>query len=261
MVAMLNQRCALIAGANWELGRAVAAFFAAQGAAIAAVGPSKSELDGAVAAASARSQTGTVLVADTSDEAAVAASVIRARDAMGGRIDILVNLGGAEMPLRPIWDVTPDEYDAAMDGNLRGPFLLTKHVLPTMIARGGGRIVNIGAGAGHRGTEAQACYAGFKWSLRGLTRTVALEAGEHGVTVNLVSPGMIAGPAAERRFAERARLDGVALDEARAAAAHKPALRRLGTAEDVAQVVLFLVSDAARFVTGQEIVVDGGASV
>src|SRR5579862_5086762 len=142
---MLSQQGAVIAGDNWDLGRAVAACFGANGARIAAIGPSQTELDGAVAAL----KDGIAIVANTSDEPAIVAAVKRARERLGGRIDILVNLGGAAMPLKSIWEVTADEYDAAMGVNLRAPFLISKYVLPGMIARGRGRIVHIGASCGH----------------------------------------------------------------------------------------------------------------
>jgi NAD(P)-dependent dehydrogenase (short-subunit alcohol dehydrogenase family) len=254
---MLSQMGAVVAGDNWDLGRAVAACLGANGARIVAIGPSQADLDGALTGL----KDGTAIVADTSDEAAVVAAVKLARERLGDGIDILVNLGGAAMTLKPIWEVSADEYDAAMGANLRAPFLISKYVLQGMIARGRGRIVHIGASCGHRGSEAEAVYAGFKWSLRGLTRTTALEAGGRGITVNLVSPGMIDGDASERRFTECARLNKTNPGEVRTEAIRKSALGRLGSAEEVARVVLFLVSEQASFVTGQEIVVDGGAVV
>ncbi len=260
-MTMPNQRSALIAGDEWELGRELALRFAARGMRIALAGPEGGALDQVAADPACAPAIAAVAVADLADEAGATGAVARSRAALGAPIEVLVTLGGPETPHRRLWDIAPDEFDAAMGADLLAPFLLAKSVLPGMIERGHGRIVNIGSIDGHRGGEAQSARAAAKWALRGLTRSSAIEAGEHGITINLVSPGTLAGERAERNLADRARFRGRSVEQERADSLRRAARRQPGTVADVAEAVMFLISDGARHITGQELVVDGGAVV
>jgi len=132
-------------------------------------------------------------------------------------------------------------------------------VLPGMIARRYGKIVNVGGTFGMRGRAGRMAYSASKWGLRGITKSFALEAGPHNVNVNCVAPGMVDAPRfREKVCADMARKHGIPLEEAMARHAADYALRRVSTDEDVAMACLFLASDASRQITGVDLPVDGG---
>jgi 3-oxoacyl-[acyl-carrier protein] reductase len=181
-----------------------------------------------------------------------------ARDAFG-RIDILVNVAGGSGPLgKPLWETTQREFDDIMQLNVTGCFLTMRAVLPLMIERRYGKIVNVGGTFGLRGRAGRSAYSASKWGLRGVTKSAALEAGPYNVNVNAVCPGMVDGPRFRRVCAELAERRGIGVDDARAEHEAEYALRRISTAEDVANAVVFLSSERARQITGQDLAVDGG---
>src|SRR5439155_932660 len=123
---------------------------------------------------------------------------------LGGRIDLRVNGAGVTGTIEtPVWEITGDDWDHVLAVNLRGTFLPTKHVLPTMIAQRDGKIVNISGTSGLRGYKYRAAYSASKWALRGFTRTVALEVGPYNVNVNAVHPGIVAGDRMDRLCREK----------------------------------------------------------
>ncbi|OGK77110.1 MAG: hypothetical protein A2W08_00920 [Candidatus Rokubacteria bacterium RBG_16_73_20] len=203
-----------------------------------------------------------VVPTDVTDEAAVEQLVARTRQALGGRIDILVNGAGVTGPIEtPVWEITAEEWDHVLAVNLKGTFLPIKHVLPVMIAQRDGKIVNISGTSGLRGYKLRAAYSSSKWALRGLTRTVALEAGPYGVTVNALHPGIVGGDRMDRLCREKARKRGGAPEQVYQEYVEEMALRRVTTAGDIASAIVFLVSDASRNMTGQSVTVDGGWDV
>ena len=192
-----------------------------------------------------------------------AASVESLRDAalarFGGRIDILVNVAGGTGPIETTaWDTTPEQFDEIVELNMKGCFLTMRAVLPTMIEQRYGKIVNVGGTFGLRGRALRMAYSASKWGLRGITRSTALEVGEYGINVNCVCPGMVDGPRFRRVCEENARRLGITPEEARKRHAEEYALRRVSTARDVANAILFLASDASQNITGQDLAVDGG---
>ena len=191
------------------------------------------------------------------------ASVESLRDAVlayfDGRIDILVNVAGGTGPIETTaWDTTPEQFDEIVELNMKGCFLTMRAVLPTMIEQRYGKIVNVGGTFGLRGRALRMAYSASKWGLRGITRSTALEVGEYGINVNCVCPGMVDGPRFRRVCEENARRLGITPEEARERHAEEYALRRVSTASDVANAILFLASDASRNITGQDLAVDGG---
>jgi NAD(P)-dependent dehydrogenase (short-subunit alcohol dehydrogenase family) len=179
--------------------------------------------------------------------------------AFDGRIDFLVNIAGGSGPLgRPFWENTLPEFEQIMTLNVTGCFLTMRAVMPGMIARGYGRIVNVGGTFGLRGRAGRAAYSASKWALRGLTKSAALEAGPLGITVNCVCPGMVEGERFDRVRTDMADRLGITADAARDRMAAEYALRRISTADDVAGAVLFLLGHHSRQITGQDIAVDGG---
>jgi NAD(P)-dependent dehydrogenase (short-subunit alcohol dehydrogenase family) len=187
--------------------------------------------------------------------------VARAGEAFG-RVDILVNGAGVTGPIEtPVWEIRAEDFDAVLAANVRGTFLPTKHVLPGMIARRYGKIVNVSGTSGLRGYQYRAAYSASKWALRGFTRTVALEAGPYNVNVNALHPGIVAGDRMDRLCREKARKRGWTPERVHQEYLDEMALRRVTTAQDIADAVLFLVSDDSKNMTGQSVTVDGGWDV
>jgi 3-oxoacyl-[acyl-carrier protein] reductase len=176
-----------------------------------------------------------------------------------GTIDILVNIAGGTGPLgKRSWETTSEEFDQIINLNMKGCFQTMRAVLPTMIDKRYGKIVNVGGTFGLRGRALRMAYSASKWGLRGITKSTALEAGPHNVNVNCVCPGMVDGPRFQTVCAERADKLGITVEEARAQHEAEYALRRISTDEDVANAILFFASDASRNITGQDLAVDGG---
>lgn len=188
-------------------------------------------------------------------DAAVAAVV-----AAHGQVDVLVNVAGGTGPVGlPAWETTPEAFDEIVRLNMAGCFHMMRAVLPAMIARRYGKIVNVGGTFGMHGRAGRMAYSASKWGLRGITKSTAIEAGPHNINVNIVAPGMVDGP----RFRTKvmpgmAAARGLSEDEVIAEHAAEYALRRISQAEDVANACLFLASDASRQITGVDLPVDGG---
>ena len=197
---------------------------------------------------------------DVTSEASVAVAVERAAAFADGTMDVLLNGHGMQGPhTLTTWALPVADFDRTLDVNLRGAFLTMRAVLPLMIARKSGRIVNIGGTYGFKGIAERPHYSASKWGLRGLTRAAALDAGPFGITVNTICPGYVTSPSAERDIAERAALMGLSLDEAMPLFASGMALRRFVEPGDIAHLVMLLVGSEGRNITGQDIVVDAGA--
>jgi 3-oxoacyl-[acyl-carrier protein] reductase len=148
-----------------------------------------------------------------------------------------------------------------LDTNLKGTFLPTKHVLPTMITQRYGKIVNVSGTSGLRGYKNRAAYSSSKWALRGFTRTVALEVGKHGINVNALHPGIVGGERMDKLCREKARKRGWTVEQVYKEYEDEMALGRVTTAPDIANAVVFLASDDSRQMTGQSVTVDGGWDV
>ncbi|MCK6447723.1 MAG: 3-oxoacyl-ACP reductase FabG [Planctomycetes bacterium] len=173
-------------------------------------------------------------------------AAITAIDAETGRIDHLVNNAGLTRD-SVLWKLDDEAWEDVLDVNLTGAFRCLRAVVPHMRRRNVGRIVQIASINGLRGKFGQANYSASKAGLIGLTRTAARELGRFGITVNAIAPGMI-----------QTKMTATLPEEVRARALQETAVGRLGTPEDVASAVLYLLSDAARHVTGQVLCVDGG---
>ena len=196
---------------------------------------------------------------DVTQETEVASMIAETLKAFNGRIDFLVNVAGITGPIEtPIWEIEHDDYLAVITTNIVGTFLPIKHVMPTMIEQRSGRIVNIGGTSGLRGYRYRAAYSSSKWAIRGLTRTVALEAGHYGIAVNNVVPGIVETPRMDKLCEEKARKRGWTRDEVYNEYVEETSLRSITTPEDIASAVVFAASEDSRNMTGQDIIVDGG---
>ena len=257
----LADRIAVVTGAAKGMGRDICLTLAREGAhlAIAAREPAPLEALGGEITALGRKVV--VVPTDVTDEAAVERLVTRARDTFG-RIDILVNAAGITGPIEtPVWEIKADDFDQVIAVNLRGTFLPTKHVLPTMIKQRYGKIVNISGTSGLRGYKYRAAYSSSKWALRGFTRTVALEAGPHNINVYALHPGIVGGDRMDKLCREKARKRGWTPEQVYQEYVDEMALKRVTIAQDIANAVLFLVSDDSSNMTGQSVTVDGGWDV
>jgi 3-oxoacyl-[acyl-carrier protein] reductase len=253
MVGRFDGRVALVTGAARGIGFATASLLAGDGATVAIV-----DLDEASAANAASALIGDGHVgigADVSDSLAVEAAVTRVAEQCG-RIDILVNNAGITRD-NLLFRMTDAEWHGVIGVHLDGAFFMSRAVQRHFVAQtGGGRIINVSS-VSALGNRGQANYSAAKMGIQGLARTLAIELGRYGVTVNAVAPGFVASEMTE---ATADRL-GVDFEEFQRRIAGGTAAGRIGQPEDIAQAIAFLASDAASYITGQTIYVDGGQTL
>lgn len=205
-----------------------------------------------------------VLQCDLADEAALQKALDALIDWADGRVDAVVNAAGIPGSFAvPIEEVPLDIFERCFAVNLRAPFLIMRRLLPVMYQHGAGRVVNIGGNHAMRGRAGRAPYTSSKWGLRGLTKTAALEAGPKGVNVNFIAPGPIAIERMRKNWRVRAERDCV--DEETALKEYMremgAATRRPNEAQDIVGMVMFLLGEGGRNITGQDLVIDGGIVV
>lgn len=190
------------------------------------------------------------------DRAATAAMMQDALRQLGG-LDVLVNNAGIGGPTRPLQELDPADWDAVLRVNLTGTFDVTRLAIPHLIAAGGGTILNMSSAAGRFGYANRSPYSASKWALVGLTKTLSMELGAHGIRVNAIAPGAVAGERAERVFAGRAQVSGRSIEEEKLLGLASQSLKALVDPDDIGQLAVFLASPAARSISGQIIPIDG----
>jgi NAD(P)-dependent dehydrogenase (short-subunit alcohol dehydrogenase family) len=263
MTGRLQDKVAIITGAGcvgpgWGNGRAMAVRFAEEGARIFAVDRDPAAMEETVARVKDVGGAIETWQCDVTDAVSVAVMVTACTERWG-RIDVLVNNVGGSAAGGPV-EMAEEVWDAQVDYNLKSVFLTCKHVLPVMEGQGSGAVVNIASTSGLRYTgAAQVAYAATKAGVIQMTRVVAVQYAPKGVRLNCVVPGQLHTPMVETRLArQRAGGDVEALLKQRLA---RIPLGFMGDGRDTANAALFLASDEARFITGTEIVVDGGMTV
>ncbi|MGK6317719.1 SDR family NAD(P)-dependent oxidoreductase [Neorhizobium sp. DT-125] len=255
----LTDKVVFITGPAKGMGAAITRAFAAEGCKLALVGRDTSAIEPIAEELKSNGHSAIVIGCDLTDASRCDAAAARTLEAFG-RIDVLVNVAGGSGPMGKTGvETTPEEFDEIVTLNMNGCFHMIRAVLPTMIDRRYGKVVNVGGTFGMKGRAGRLAYSASKWGLRGITKSFALEVGPHNINVNCVAPGMVDGP----RFRDkvcRTMAGKLGISEAEAAERHAAdyALRRITVDEDVANACLFLASDVSRQITGVDLPVDGG---
>jgi 3-oxoacyl-[acyl-carrier protein] reductase len=244
-------RTAIVTGAARGIGAAVARRLAGDGLAVAVLDLDESTCAPVVAELAAAGGRALAVGADVSDEAQVQAAVARVAAELGPPTVLVNNAGVIRDNL--LFKMTVADWDAVMGVHLRGAFLMSRAAQQHMIDAGWGRIVNLSSTSA-LGNRGQANYAAAKAGMQGFTKTLAIELGRFGVTVNAIAPGFIETPMTE---ATAARV-GMSFDDFKAAAAAQIPVARIGQPEDVAAAASFFVRDDASYVSGQVLYVAGG---
>lgn len=246
----LEDRVAIVTGGAKGIGAVYAKALAAEGASVVIA----DIVDGSDAAdAIAKSNRGDAIsvTADVSDEDSVRELVAQTIDRFD-KIDILVNNAAlfANLPLHPVTEISVEDWDRVMAVNVRGPFLMVKHVVPRMKDAGAGKIINIGSGTAMKGMPTMLHYVASKGAMLGFTRTLSRELGAFGICVNTLSPGLILSDSVLENDHHEAFYEPVVRSRA---------LKRHGHPDDLIGALIFLASSESDFVTGQTLAVDGGS--
>lgn len=193
---------------------------------------------------------------DVREEAAFRGWLQRALDAMGG-CDVLVNNAGVAGPVGPVEQLSADAWRDCMAINLDAQFIACQGVIPAMKAQGSGVILNMSSTSGLFGTPNRAAYTASKWAVIGLTKTLAIELGPHGIRCNAICPTSVEGERIDRVLASQSKVTGKSIDAIRDDYTAGTSLRRFAKASEIADMCLFLASEQAAFVSGQALAVDG----
>lgn len=255
MARFTNQHVVITGGAA-GLGRTIAQSFAREGADIAILDfQSAAETEALVAAQGRRCAT---FDCDVRDEAAVEKGVQAATAFHDGRIDVLVNNAGFNGHYSLVKDMPLAHWRETLEINLTGTMLITRAVLPVMIAARSGAIVTTASNVARRGLPYRADYVCSKWAILGLTQTLALENATHNIRVNAVCPGPIEGDRIEDVMQHHAEVEGKSVAEIRKAWEEAAPMNRFVTPQEVANAMLFLCSAEASAMTGQALNITGG---
>src|SRR5262245_1302469 len=256
-MALLEGKVAIITGASKGIGRALSLCFTREGAAVICAARST---DLVRETAEMVQKAGGRAVAVTCD-AAKEDDVKRMIDAgvkAFGKITTLINNAGDGGPTKPVEDYTMDDWLYTIHSCLTSSYVCTRFAVPEMVKAGGGAIVNISSGAGRRGLPYRIGYCSAKAGQVGMTYGMALELGPRGIRVNCVAPGAVEGDRIDRVIAGQAQVRGISPEAMRKSMLERSPLRRMTTAEDIAEAAAFLASDRANNISGQVLSVNAG---
>src|ERR687896_1018894 len=249
-----SPRTALVTGGGRGIGRAVAEGLAADGFAVFIADLRREEAQEVADAIASNGGRAHAVKADVADSESVAAAV-RAADEAFGHIDVLVNNAGWD-DLKPFLETDEAFWDRVIDINFKGPLRFTRLILPGMMERGWGRIINIGSDAGRVGSSLESVYSGAKGGLIAFTKTIARETARSGVTANVVCPGPTDTPFLQETMSAQGDADAVL-----GAMVKSVPMRRLAAPEEIAAAVRFFAGDESGYVTGQTLSVSGGLTM
>ncbi len=249
--SLTDKRVVITAGAS-GIGRAMTEAFRAAGARVHICDVDLAGLDETKVANPGLGTT----VADVADPAQVAHLFEEAEQDLGG-LDIMINNAGIAGPTAPLEEVAIEDWRRTLAIDLDGAFHCLRHAIPLLKQAGGGSIINMSSTAGLMGYPLRTPYVAAKWALVGVTKSLAVELGPHGIRVNAICPGSIDGPRMDRVIAAESAARGVTPDEVHASYVRGCSLRTFIQAEDIAEMALFLASDAGGKISGQALAVDG----
>lgn len=250
----LTGKVAIVTGASSGIGHASASLFAREGARVVVNGRREAELDALVEAIARDGGEAVAVVGDVRDERLAKRLVDTAIERFGG-LDIAFNNAGAIGPMAPAHDIGADDWREVIDTNLTSAFLGARHQIPALRRHGGGSLIFTSSFVGHSvGMTGMAAYAASKSGIIGLVKTLAVELGGSGIRANALLPGGTDTPASITNAPD-------AGPEVLAFVENLHALKRMATPDEIARAALYLASDAASFVTGTALLVDGGVSI
>jgi NAD(P)-dependent dehydrogenase (short-subunit alcohol dehydrogenase family) len=249
--SMQDQRVLITAGAA-GIGRAMAVAFAQAGARVHIC-----DIDGsALASFRAEHPDVTASVTDVADDAAVGRMFDVVHKSLGG-LDVLINNAGIAGPTAPVEDIAPADWERCLAVGLNSVFYCTRRAVPLLKQAGGGSIINLSSVAGRLGYALRTPYSATKFAIVGLTETLAMELGPHNIRVNCIQPGFVAGARIDRVIAAKAAARGISIEEQTKDFVSHVSLRAMVTAEDIANMALFLASAAGQHISGQALSVCG----
>lgn len=251
-MARLDGLRVLVTGGGSGIGRTIAARLTQEGARLHVCDVSAEALRDLSATCPKMSGT----LADVGNEADVDRLFVDVGARLGG-LDVLVNNAGIAGPTAAIDKIPLIDWQRTLDVNLTGSFLCARRAVPLLKQASGGSIINIASVAARLGFPNRSPYSASKWGIIGLTQTWAMELGPFGIRVNAILPGVVAGERQDRVLQARAQIEGIPLEEARRQRLQSVSLRSMVSAEDVAEMVLFLCSSAGRMISGQSLSVCG----
>ncbi len=254
----LENKVAVVTGGSRGIGRAIALAYAQAGGDVVVAARGESHLRGVVSEIEAGGGRGLAVVTDLSIQEQVEV-MVDATLTEFGRIDILVNNSGIEGPIMSVDEMDMEGWAQTLAVNLSGAMLCAKHAFgKSMIARKEGVVINISSISGRKGPATRTAYSSTKFGMIGLTQSLAMEGGRHGIRVNCIAPGLTEGDRIERVLRKAAELSGRPHEEVVANANRRSALGRMVTPEEVAALAVFLASDRSSGITGQTINCDAG---
>src|SRR2546422_36111 len=257
---MLKDKIVVVTGGGRGLGRVIALACAREGADLVLASRSVEALQETRAEVESLGREALVVPTDIRHEDSVRNLAEQALTRFG-HIDILVNNTGITGPTAPLWEITPVEWEETFAVNVTGAYLCCRAFLPSMIERRSGSILFISSMTGKRPLFGRTPYAAGKIALVGLARTLAWETGPYGIRVNVVSPGPIEGERVERVIRNQAQAEGISEDEARRRFTSSSPLGRLVPPGDIADAGVFLASDKAASITGEDLNVSAGTAM
>jgi NAD(P)-dependent dehydrogenase (short-subunit alcohol dehydrogenase family) len=256
----LQDKVALVTGGGKGIGRAIALLFAGEGARVVVNGTDQEAIEAVTKEITAGGGQALCYQADIASEEAVK-QMVETTLTQFGKLDILVNNSGIAGPTAPVVNMDIEEWDRTMAVNLTGAMLCAKYALPNMIERQSGAVINITSVGGLGGYALRSPYCASKWAMIGLSKTIALEVGQYGITSNAIAPGPVRGPRIDGVIKNRAQEMGRTVEEVEREYMGMTTLKRMVENEDIAAMALFLASDEGRNITGEVINISAGMRV